>query len=96
MELRLTQMQTSANNFRVTQRAMESAMPGVSLRNHTTNKQIRQRSRILDVIERKTIIKGNWAGHLEEQRYIVDKTNYGNPETTKEIEDEHRPYRQMM
>jgi hypothetical protein len=60
----LTLTQKSANKLRVTQRAMERAMLNVSLRDHITNRQIRQRSGVQDVIERTTRLKWNWAGHL--------------------------------
>lgn len=60
----LTLTKRSANRLRTTQRAMERAMLGVSLRDHLTNEEVRRRSGVQDVIEKIVTLKWNWAGHL--------------------------------
>lgn len=48
----------------VVQRAMERAMLGISLRDRVPNEIIRQRTGVNDAIERITMLKWNWAGHV--------------------------------
>lgn len=60
----LTLTKKSANKLRVTQRAMERAILGVSLRDRIPNEIIRQRTGVIDVIEKITTLKWNWAGHV--------------------------------
>ncbi|XP_030750175.1 uncharacterized protein LOC115877964 [Sitophilus oryzae] len=42
----------SVNRLRVSQRAMERAMMGISLRGHIRNEDIRRQTRITDIVER--------------------------------------------
>ncbi|CAH2235766.1 jg7624 [Pararge aegeria aegeria] len=49
--------------LRVTQRAMERAMLGVSLRDQIRNEEIRRRTRITDMAQRVAKLKGQCAGH---------------------------------
>ncbi|CAH2210522.1 jg10823 [Pararge aegeria aegeria] len=50
--------------IRVTQRAMERAMPGVSLRDQIRNEEIRRRTRFTDIAQRVAKLKWQWAGHI--------------------------------
>ncbi|CAH2267381.1 jg27564 [Pararge aegeria aegeria] len=47
--------------LRVTQRAMERAMLGVSLRNQIRNVEIRRRTRVTDIAQRVAKLKWQWA-----------------------------------
>ncbi|CAH2238869.1 jg13679 [Pararge aegeria aegeria] len=49
---------------RVTQRAMERAMLGVSLRDQMRNEEIRRRTRVTDIAQRVAQLKWKWAGHI--------------------------------
>ncbi|CAH2209453.1 jg75 [Pararge aegeria aegeria] len=49
---------------RVTQRAMERAMLGVSLRDQIRNEGIRRRTRVTDIAQRVAKLKWQWAGHI--------------------------------
>ncbi|CAH2266686.1 jg19836 [Pararge aegeria aegeria] len=49
---------------RVTQRAMERAMLGVSLRDQIRNEEIRRRTRVTDIAQRVAKLKWQWAGHV--------------------------------
>jgi len=60
----LTLTQKSAEKLRVAQRAMERSMLGVSLRDRIPNEIIRQRTKVVDVVERIATMKWAWAGHL--------------------------------
>ncbi|CAH2231959.1 jg4020 [Pararge aegeria aegeria] len=50
--------------LRVTQRAMERAMLGVSLRDLIRNEEIRRRTRVTDIAQRVAKLKWQWAGHI--------------------------------
>lgn len=50
--------------MRVTQRAMERAMLGISLRDHKTNEYIRRKTRVTDISERIAKLKWDYAGHV--------------------------------
>ncbi|CAH2241930.1 jg17114 [Pararge aegeria aegeria] len=50
--------------LRVTQRAMERAMLGVSLRDEIRNEEIRRRTRVTDIAQRVAKLKWQWALHL--------------------------------
>ncbi|CAH2267916.1 jg8378 [Pararge aegeria aegeria] len=50
--------------LRVTQRAMERAMLGVSLRDQIRNAEIRRRTRVTDIAQRVAMLKRQWAGHI--------------------------------
>ncbi|XP_028175804.1 uncharacterized protein LOC114364024 [Ostrinia furnacalis] len=50
--------------LKVTQRAMERAMLGVSLRDRIRNEEIRRRTRVTDIARRIAKIKWQWAGHI--------------------------------
>ena len=60
----LTLTKASENKLRVTQRAMERSMLGISLRDKMTNQWIRQQTKVVDVMERIASLKWNWAGHI--------------------------------
>ncbi|CAH2222992.1 jg17862 [Pararge aegeria aegeria] len=49
--------------FRVTKRAMEKNMLGVSLRNQIRNEEIRRRTRVTDIAQFAKL-KWQWAGHI--------------------------------
>lgn len=48
----------------VTQRSMERAMLGVTRKDKIRNQEIRERTRVDDIIEKAEKSKGQWAGHL--------------------------------
>ncbi|CAH2267506.1 jg22594 [Pararge aegeria aegeria] len=50
--------------LRVTQRAVERAMLGVSLRDQFRNEEIRRRTRVTDIAQRVAMLKWQWAGHI--------------------------------
>ena len=50
--------------LKVTQRAMERAMLGVSLRDRIRNEDIRKRTKVTDVARRIAKLKWQWAGHI--------------------------------
>ncbi|CAH2237956.1 jg4650 [Pararge aegeria aegeria] len=54
--------------IRVTQRAMERAMLGVSLRNQIRNVGIRRRARVTDIAQQVAKLKWQWAGHIVRRR----------------------------
>jgi hypothetical protein len=60
----VTLSKLSAERLRVTQRAMERAMLGVSLRDRIRNTEIRKRTQVTDVIQRIASLKWRWAGHV--------------------------------
>lgn len=82
----------SANKLRTTQRAIERTMLGIGLRDHITNENIRQRTKVEDVITRIAHLKWSWVGHVARQddlrwsRRIVQwrprlhKRNVGRPQ----------------
>ncbi|CAH2227913.1 jg9894 [Pararge aegeria aegeria] len=49
---------------RVTQRAMERAVPRVSLRDQIRNEEIRRRSGLTDIVQRVAKLQWQWAGHI--------------------------------
>ncbi|CAH2234490.1 jg1632 [Pararge aegeria aegeria] len=55
--------------LRVTQRAMESAMLGVSPRDLIRNVDIRRRTRVTDIAQRVAKLKWQWAGHILQRKY---------------------------
>ncbi|CAH2228990.1 jg26095 [Pararge aegeria aegeria] len=50
--------------LRVTQRAMERAILGESLRDQIRNEEIRRRTRVTDIAQRGAKLKWQWAGHI--------------------------------
>ncbi|CAH2267737.1 jg4344 [Pararge aegeria aegeria] len=50
--------------LRVTQRAMERAMLGVSLRDQIRVEEIRRRTRVTDIVQRVAKLKWQWAGNI--------------------------------
>lgn len=54
----------TANQIRVMQRAMERVMLGIGLRDRKRNEDIRQKTRVTDVIERIAELKWQWVGHV--------------------------------
>ncbi|CAH0677679.1 unnamed protein product [Spodoptera exigua] len=48
----------------VAQRAMERAMLGVSLKDRIRNEVIRQRTKVIDIAQRISKLKWQWAGHI--------------------------------
>ncbi len=50
--------------LKVTQRAMERAMLGVSLRDRIRNEEIRRRTKVTDIARRIAKTKWQWAGHI--------------------------------
>ncbi|CAH2239741.1 jg12161 [Pararge aegeria aegeria] len=50
--------------LRVTQRAMERAVLGVSLRDRIRNVEIRRRTIVTDIAQRVAKLKWQWAGHI--------------------------------
>lgn len=53
----LTLSIASAEKLRVTQRKMDRAILGLSLKDHVTNQALRRRTRVSDIIERITALK---------------------------------------
>ncbi|XP_044755023.1 uncharacterized protein LOC123313977 [Coccinella septempunctata] len=75
----------SANQPRVMQRAMERAMLNISIRERKRNGEIRQKTKVVDVIARIAESKWQWAGHvarLDKSRWSY-KITYWRPRTTK-------------
>jgi len=60
----LTLTKASTNKLRVSQRAMERAMLGISLRDKKRNEWIRRKTGVTDVIHRIRSLKWQWAGHI--------------------------------
>ncbi|RVE40503.1 hypothetical protein evm_014848 [Chilo suppressalis] len=50
--------------LKVTQRAMERAMLGVSLRDRIRNEEIRRRTKVTDIAQTMALLKWQWAGHV--------------------------------
>ncbi|CAH2258858.1 jg12564 [Pararge aegeria aegeria] len=50
--------------LRVTQRAMEREMLGVSLRDQIRNEEIRRRTRVTDTAQEVAKLKWKWVGHI--------------------------------
>ncbi|CAH2209537.1 jg1452 [Pararge aegeria aegeria] len=50
--------------LRITQRAMERAMLGVSLRDQIKNEENRRRTKVTDIAQRVAKHKWKWAGHI--------------------------------
>ncbi|XP_050306270.1 uncharacterized protein LOC126743283 [Anthonomus grandis grandis] len=63
----MTLTKRSAERLRATQRAMERAMLGTSLRDHIRNDEIRRRTKVTDVMRRVAELKWRWAGHVARQ-----------------------------
>ncbi|CAH2236238.1 jg22049 [Pararge aegeria aegeria] len=57
--------------LRITKRAMERAMLGVSLRDQVRNEEIRRRTRVTDIAQRVAELKWKWAGHSSENRWTL-------------------------
>src|SRR6202012_1936086 len=75
----------SEKKLRVTQRAMERSMLGISLQDKITNQWIRQQTEVVDVMERIASLKWNWAGHIArmtDERWTVNIMNW-RPLTTR-------------
>ncbi|CAH2217935.1 jg27096 [Pararge aegeria aegeria] len=54
--------------LRLTQRAMERAMLGVSLRDQIRNGEIRRRTRVTEIAQRVAKLKWQWTGHIVRRR----------------------------
>ena len=54
----------SVNKVRVTQRAMERSMLGITIRDRVPNEAIRRRTGVTDAVERMACLKWSWAGHV--------------------------------
>ncbi|CAH2210906.1 jg23572 [Pararge aegeria aegeria] len=68
--------------LRVTQRAMERAMLGVSLRDIIRNVEILGRTRVTDIAQRVVKLKWQWAGHIVlECQPRTGKRSVGRPPT---------------
>ncbi|CAH2234142.1 jg23738 [Pararge aegeria aegeria] len=52
------------SRLRVTQRSMERALLGVSLREQIRNMEIRRRTRVTDIAQRVAKLKWQWAVHI--------------------------------
>ena len=52
------------HQFKVAQRAMERAMLGVSLKDRIRNEYIRHRTKVIDIAQRISKLKWQWAGHI--------------------------------
>jgi hypothetical protein len=68
----LTLTKASINKLRVSQRAMERAMLGISLRDKKRNEWIRRKTGMTDVIHKVKSLKWEWAGHvarMEDERW---------------------------
>ncbi|CAH2236655.1 jg16482 [Pararge aegeria aegeria] len=50
--------------LRVTQRAIERAMLGVSLRDQISNEEIRRRTKVTDIAKPVAKLKCKWLGHI--------------------------------
>ena len=50
--------------FKVAQRAMERAMLGLSLRVRIRNEEIRRRTKVVNIYQRISKLKWQWAGHV--------------------------------
>lgn len=57
----------SADLLETTQRAMERAMLGISIRDRIRNEEIRRRTKVTDVIRYMAEMKWRWAGHVARQ-----------------------------
>ncbi|CAH2259111.1 jg9970 [Pararge aegeria aegeria] len=66
--------------LRITQRAMERAMLGVSLRDQIRNEEIRRRTRVTDIAQRVAKLKWKWDPMLE-WRPRTGKRIVGRPPT---------------
>lgn len=64
----LTLTKKSIHKIGVTQRAMERAMFGLTLKDKVPNEVIGRRTGITYAIERITTLKWNWAGHMTKMR----------------------------
>ncbi|CAH2244434.1 jg11614 [Pararge aegeria aegeria] len=53
--------------LRVTQRAVERAMLGVSLRDQIKNEEICRRNRVTDIAHRVAKLKWQWTGHIAQR-----------------------------
>ncbi|CAH2242944.1 jg14512 [Pararge aegeria aegeria] len=53
--------------IRITQRAMESAMLGVTLRDQIKNKEIRRKPRVTDIAQRVAKLKWKWVRHISQR-----------------------------
>lgn len=60
----VTMTKKSAEQLRVTQRSMERAMLGISLRDRIRNEVIREKTKVTDVVHRFATLKWRWAGHV--------------------------------
>lgn len=60
----LTLTKKTVSKIRITQRAMERSMLGLSLRDKVPNIEVRDRTKVMDAIEKITTLKWNWAGHI--------------------------------
>lgn len=75
----------TANQLRVMQRAMERAMLGITLRDRKRNEDIRQRTKVMDIIKRTAELKWQWVGHVarQDQAKWTTKLTYWRPRQTR-------------
>ncbi|CAH2267363.1 jg27546 [Pararge aegeria aegeria] len=69
--------------LRVTHRAIQKAMLGVSLRDKIRNVEIRRRTRVTDIAQRVAKLKWQWAGHIVRRRDGRAKVLEWQPRTGK-------------
>ncbi|CAH2217531.1 jg25267, partial [Pararge aegeria aegeria] len=58
---------TAQKQWAETQRAMERAMLGLSLRDQIRNEEIRSRTRVTEIAQRVAKLKWQWAGHIAQR-----------------------------
>ena len=84
----------SVNKVRVTQRAMERSLLGITIRNRVPNEIILQRTRVTDAVERMACLKWSWAGHVARMSHkkwtkiIIEWRPENKP---RETGDDHQP-----
>jgi hypothetical protein len=61
----------------VTQRAMERAMLGVSLRDRIRIDEIRKRTKVTDIARRIAELKWQWAGHIARRTDGAERSSNG-------------------
>lgn len=75
----------TANQLRVMQRAMERTMLNISLRDRRRNEEIRQRTKVVDIVTRVAELKWQWVGHVarQDQSKWTSKLTHWRPRETK-------------
>ena len=70
--------------LKVAQRAMERFMLGIFLRNRIRNEKIRTRMKVVDIAQRISNLKWQWAGHIA-RRWMDGHHLAGGPTTTSRL-----------